>query len=516
MIDRRARGLLWAQLRLVVIDLETTVDPDRLFYIVSMGAVTCRKGKIASRWAAVRVDPGVPIDAGSTEIHHLTDADMVGAPQIAALAGEIMDLLRAELDEHLVLVAHNVHFDVPILRSELERAGFAMPDLPVIDTMGDLAAFADCSRPSLETLLSALAITNAEPHNAAADAEATAQAVIDLLNRAADAGHDRIEEFYAGRSSTLRFAGPPQIVPKPVTTEHPKPLPARPGKRALATWLDGVAACARSRCDLLADHVADAEVSPLLVTLRSLSDAPAIATLLGAIAPRFADLPHRRAAVALDQAIGPFLDATARCADPDLCPSCQAGEPCPLDVWRLVLARSIRCADSTNQATGFFTISGRRAGLGGYATMHKTHPRLADAALRLVYRYWIEHNQEGRARDLARLALDAGCLDPEIASAHAHALAAGGRQGDLESGLALCVRVLATRAGSTDPAWADLEIERAAISGRLQRLTDRYNASVRRHHPEIPHRTRPPRFLRASIDGFNNPPTFTASPNTEG
>lgn len=517
MTDRRARAQLWNRLRLLVIDLETTVEPDKTFHIVSMGAVICYKGKIESRWSAPLIDPGVPIDARSTTIHHLTDTDVVGQPKFAAFIGQIMPLLQTVGDERLVLVAHNVHFDIPLLRFELERAGEVMPDLPVIDTMVNLAALAGVvpDNKKLAALLVALGIANTKPHDAAADAEATASAVIELLNRAADAGHDRIEELYDGRSTALSFAGP-SYHEKGVTAPVPSPehlaghlqvLPARPGKRALAAWLDVVSECARLRCDQTSDRMANAAVptETLLSRLRLLSDGPAIATLLGALLPRLAGLPHRRAAMSLDHVLMPILDATSRCKGTDRCPACRAGEPCPLDVWRVALAVSIGCAGNANQANGFFATSGRTAGTGGYATMRKTNRSLADVALRLAYRYWAEHDRSAKAIALARLALETGCLDPEIAGAYAHVLATGGR---LEMGRALCDRVLATRHNSTDPAWTGLEMERTAIEGRLDRLQVRYTTDaagnsipVRRHHPEFPHRTRTPRFLHPAAYG---------------
>jgi DNA polymerase III epsilon subunit-like protein len=517
MTDRRARAQLWNRLRLLVIDLETTVEPDKTFHVVSMGAVICYKGKIESRWSAPLIDPGVPIDSNSIAVHHLTDANVKDQPKFAALVDQIMPLLRTVGDERLVLVAHNVRFDIPLLRLEMERAGENMPDLPVIDTMGNLAALAGVvpDGKKLAALLTALGIANTKPHDAAADAEATASAVIELLNRAADAGHDRIEELYDGRSAALSFAGP-SYHKKGVTAPTPSPehlaghakvLPVHPGKRALAAWLDAVSECAQLRCDLLADRVANAAVPTdiLLVRLRLLSDGPAIATLLGALLPRFTSLPHRRAAVALDRSLAPFLDVTPRCEETDLCPACRADEPCPLDVWRVALAAAIGCAGNANQANGFFVTSGHAAGTGGYAKMSKTNRRLADTALRLTYRYWVEHDHSAKAVALARLALETGCLDPEIAGAYAHVLATGGR---LEMGRTLCDRVLATRHNSTDPAWAGLEMQSAAIEGQRQRLQVRYTTDdagnsipVRRHHPEFPHRTRTPRFLRPAAHG---------------
>ena len=73
---------------------------------------------------------------------------------------------------------------------------------------------------------------------------------------------------------------------------------------------------------------------------------------------------------------------------------------------------------------------------------------------------------------------------------------AGRRPGDLAAGLAICAAVLATRAGSTDPAWESLAVREAQLGGHLASLA---NPTVRRHHPANPRRPpRPPRFLRSA------------------
>lgn len=53
-----ARAALWAQLRLVVIDVETTAADDGL-HVIEVAAVICRDGRRTSRTWTVRVNPGV-------------------------------------------------------------------------------------------------------------------------------------------------------------------------------------------------------------------------------------------------------------------------------------------------------------------------------------------------------------------------------------------------------------------------------------------------------------------------
>lgn len=529
---------LWNRLRLLVIDVETAVGPDNAHRIVSIAAVTCRAGKPSGRWQAEFVDPGIPIDPVTSSIHGLTDAHVAGAPTFAQIADQLLPLFMKAPDEELILVAQRARFDAPVLRAELERSGHQMPELPVLDTAGLLAGLAGVSRAdaSLPALLNALGLHNPAPHNAAADAQATAEAVCDLLNRAADAGHAHLRpllaQLDAGTTTSMRFSRPvgerlsePEL-PDAHLAAHGNLLTTRAGNRRLTAWLASLVECADLRCPFAPDRVAAAEVSfatllpPLLekITERAADDDRAgTATLLGSIALRLAELPPaargqprqalRTAALAIEGQLGPLLDPLGRCSGLDRCPSCRAGEPCPLDTWRLALAPAALGGPIDDRARGFFETSGRDAGTGPYLEMRRAgSPALADATLRLVLAHWRAKSQDDVADLLAHFAWAAGCRDPEITEAHAVALAAGGRKADLEAGISVCRTALAEQNGSTDEAWRSLAIRLTQVSGRIRRLEGRPSGEFdadgnpipkRRHHPSNPRRSRQPRFLRS-------------------
>ena len=154
----------------------------------------------------------------------------------------------------------------------------------------------------------------------------------------------------------------------------------------------------------------------------------------------------------------------------------------------------------------FFWTTGQHAGSGVCAAWRK-HGRtpLADATLRLVRQHWIEAGQHARAQQLAQLAWAGGCRDPEIAEAHAIAIARAGREPDLRAALDVCTEALTLRAGNTDDAWRSLAIRQAQIAGRIERGRVCYTGEVdaagnpiiaRRHQPRAARRVRQPRFLR--------------------
>ncbi len=375
-------------------------------------------------------------------------------------------------------------------------------------------------------MLALVGLTNAAPHEALSDASATARLALRLLARAVEQGHDTLANLLAvaqdGSADRVEFSGParrtppepPVPIPDAHVASHATVLPARPGKRAWSAWQEAVDACTTLRCPMLVDRIAAAEAPselilarllPKLETAASEMNTERTATLLGAISPLFAQLPSRRDALALEARLSPLLDPLGRC-EHAACPSCAAGRPCALDTWRLALARSALAKETEGAIRAFFGTTGQHAGSGVYAAWRKRGwTPLADATLRLVHQHWIEVGQHARAQQLAQLAWAGGCRDPEIAEAHAIAIARAGREPDLRAALDVCTEALTLRAGNTDDAWRSLAIRQAQIAGRIERGRVCYTGEVdaagnpiiaRRHQPRAARRVRQPRFLR--------------------
>lgn len=101
-------------------DLESTGVLPTSDRICEIAIVRVDCGAITSEWSTL-VNPGVPIPAGATAIHKITDADVAGAPMLA----DVLPDLFARLFEGVPVLAHNgARFDVPMLRAELVRLGF--------------------------------------------------------------------------------------------------------------------------------------------------------------------------------------------------------------------------------------------------------------------------------------------------------------------------------------------------------------------------------------------------------
>ena len=465
-----ARTALWANLRLVVIDLETCAPPGGGTHrVVEAAAVTCRRGASRGTWSKV-VNPGCPIDPVTRNIHGITDDLVADEPTFDAIAPELVELLSGRADERVVLVAHNVRSDVSVLRAEFARVGLDLPDVGVLDTMGRLARHVDV-RPadrSLAALADTLGIVNARPHRAPADAQTCADAVLALLDRAAQRGIDDFDRLLAevsrgATTATIRTAKragtgteptPQRVIDPDHLASHADVLSARVRDRGLAAWADQVAECCQLRCPAVLERVEQAGPAPhrLLPVLEGVldrlvvaEDGSGVATLLPALLPLLEHLTPRKgrhgmreAVLAWTRAHAPRLDALDRCNTDDRCPSCETHQPCPLDTWREPLA-PLAVGNRDKRARSFLRPNGRQAGTGAYTTWLERgqDQQLADAALALVVEHWRATDQDSWADTVAQHGWDAGCRHPDITEAVATLRAAPGTVADLKAALAI-------------------------------------------------------------------------------
>ena len=169
--------------RLVVVDCET----NGLFgdvRILSLAMVELRNG-IAADSKLWLVNPGnVPMDPGAIAVNGLTADLLEDAAPFDALVDEVTEWLVAPEGDTLTLIGHKVSFDAHKLASEYRRLGLTLPSLQLLDT-SQLAEAARLhpERKSLESLLTALNLTNSAPHTALGDTLATAAAAVELLYR---------------------------------------------------------------------------------------------------------------------------------------------------------------------------------------------------------------------------------------------------------------------------------------------------------------------------------------------
>lgn len=536
--DKVATAALWGGVRIVVLDTETTNAPGGGSQrVISIGAVTCRAGTLRGKWQTL-INPEVPIARESRRIHGITDEHLVGEPIFADVAGLLLPLLTPVDGERLVIAAHNVRFDISCLRHELQLIGQDIPVVPLIDTMGKLPGLVGV-RPkskSLTDLLEEVGVINSRHHDALADAVACAEALVELLNRAAAQSHTDFDvlltEISAGATTHDIAAGARvgrgdkaatnPTLPADHVQGHSTPLSKRAGTKMLASWREQVTECASLRCRHLdarvleaqpAPNVLRAELEAVLAAACTAGDIAGAATALGAMLPLLVHLPPRSGRLGLRNAVlfwardwATKLSALGRCDHADQCPACRRREPCPLDMWPETIA-AIALGDPARYAEGFFETTGREAGTGAYTSWLAKgfDPRIGDSAVWLCVEHWRSVGQDVRAQQLIQLSWDAGCRHPDVADAYAGQLAAAGRMADLQSGVEICEEAFSVRSDSTHEGWSRLSSRMNQLAGRVERLRVRPSGlldedgnpiPLRRHHPEAPRRTRQPRFVQ--------------------
>lgn len=530
--DEAGLAALWSNVRLVVVDVETT-GKDSGFRVVSLGVVTCRTGFVRGKWQTL-IDPGVPIDADTRAIHGLTDEHVRGEPAFA----DIADQLRASLtpsneDELVVFVSHNVNFDAPVLRNEFDRLSEVMPDIRVLDTFGKLpgAVGVKPETRSLASLCDALDIIHDRPHDAMADATVCAEAAVKLIELAALRGERNFGDLLdkvSGPETTLtvkhskpkgKASRAARVLPPAHTAGHATVLSPNAGKRMLAAWAAEVNDCGALRCPLLDDRVATAGPRPqrLLPHLEAAlderlaaGDAAGAATVLYPMLPLLEQLgpndqsKRRNAAKAWSKKWAHRLAAVGRCDNEARCPACERREPCALDLWPDSLAIPAYGNPSVQSAKKFFETVG--AGSGTYYTwLNEGHNQLADATLWRCIQAWERDGQDKRSHQIAQLAWMSGCRHPDIADLYARQLSQAHDEASLRQAVAVCRTTAAARNESTHEGWRRLQGRGRSLAGHLDRMRVRPSGKVdangnpiakRSHTPTNPRREPRRRFQR--------------------
>ena len=117
---------------LAFLDLETTGTDTKVDLIVEVSVL-----KVSPDGQAIgrtrRINPGIPIPAGATAVHGITDVEVAGEPRFAQVAAGLIALL-----EDCDLCGFNIkRFDLRVLFAEFSRVGRELPmaGRSVIDLM---------------------------------------------------------------------------------------------------------------------------------------------------------------------------------------------------------------------------------------------------------------------------------------------------------------------------------------------------------------------------------------------
>jgi DNA polymerase-3 subunit epsilon len=156
------------------IDLETTaLQPGR---VIEIGAVRIQGDGTVLAELSTLVDPGPGIDPGASWVHRISRTHLDGAPSMADVAGDLIELCRDS-----IVVAHNLSFEERFLAREFAMLNLRMPAPPGICSLAAARAGLNSPNYKLGTVVNALGLPAVATHAALDDARACAALVACLV-----------------------------------------------------------------------------------------------------------------------------------------------------------------------------------------------------------------------------------------------------------------------------------------------------------------------------------------------
>lgn len=150
-------------LRPIYYDTETTgikTDKDRIVELAAYDPVLDRSFEML-------INPGCPIPAEASAVHHISDEMVAESPTFDIVAAEFIKFCEGDV----VLIAHNNdNFDLPIMRSEFKRHQVEMPEWKFLDSLKWARRYrADLPRHTLQFLREIYGISANNAHRALDD-----------------------------------------------------------------------------------------------------------------------------------------------------------------------------------------------------------------------------------------------------------------------------------------------------------------------------------------------------------
>ena len=198
----------------VAVDLETTgLDPDK-DTIIEVGAVKFQGPEVLGTFQTL-VNPYRDLSPFIKKLTGISQADLDRAPPFAAIAAELEQFIGAH-----PVVGHNIAFDLGFLK----KHGTLLPN-ESFDTWELASILLPFNRDySLAGLTREMVVENSSPHRALADAQATREVFVHLL--------DKIDLLEPGTAASIGFVGSRARMPVARLFQDGRTLPIGGNSRA--------------------------------------------------------------------------------------------------------------------------------------------------------------------------------------------------------------------------------------------------------------------------------------------
>lgn len=161
----------------VCVDCETTGLDPKTDRVIEVALSTFNVNGLIASYETL-IDPGCPIPAESSRIHHITDGMVVGQPQLHMVLPEILQLISSH-----IIVGHGINFDIELLALAAERYAIrhSLRTNVFLDTLRMARLYGRAPTNSLEQLRQHFCIAPEGAHRAMSDVTVNIGVFLNLL-----------------------------------------------------------------------------------------------------------------------------------------------------------------------------------------------------------------------------------------------------------------------------------------------------------------------------------------------
>ncbi len=182
--------------RFAVVDIETSGLSTRRHRILQIAVVTVEAGQVVDEWSSLLRLRWPWQRLGPRRVHGIERGDLRHAPDRTSVLRQLADRI-----DGAVFTAHNAAFDWAFVHRAAVRSGVELPAAPRLCTL-QLSRRLDPDRKlshRLGDLCARYGVVNERPHDAAADARATAAVLGHLLRAHGVRAAGDLESLYDRR-----------------------------------------------------------------------------------------------------------------------------------------------------------------------------------------------------------------------------------------------------------------------------------------------------------------------------